>query len=238
MSDKRPTKAKLAEYYGTQSSGKISDVVESTKRAEKSESTSPISMDKISSPYDINSSSFDPELYSQKVIKEASLAQLMAQEGEVVRQIHSLDSDMQTLVYENYNKFIAATDTIKKMRVDFRDMEDEMDQLAEKMKSVTEKSNTINNSLKGKRHEVAKLSSTHALLKKLQFLFVLPAKLKSCIEDENWSVGVKFYVRAQRVLDQYQHVASFSGIKGDCDEIMLGMVSHKMSLITIFGHKH
>lgn len=221
MSENRPTRANLAEYYGTQVSGKISDVVESVKRVEKSGSASPINMEaKTSSPYDINNSSFDPELYSQKVIKEASLAQLMAQEGEVVRQIHSLDSDMQTLVYENYNKFIAATDTIKKMRVDFRDMEDEMDQLAEKMKSVTDKSNSINEALKGKRAKVAELSSTHALLKKLQFLFELPKKLKSCIEEENWALGVKFYVRAQRVLDQYQHVASFSGIKGDCDDIM------------------
>ena len=31
-------------------------------------------------------------------------------------EIKSLDSDMQTLVYENYNKFISATDTIKKVR--------------------------------------------------------------------------------------------------------------------------
>ena len=68
----------------------------------------------------------------------------MAQEGEIVRQIHSLDSDMQTLVYENYNKFISATDTIKQMRVDFRDMEGEMDQLAEKMKALTERSATVN----------------------------------------------------------------------------------------------
>ena len=30
-------------------------------------------------------------------------------------EIKSLDSDMQTLVYENYNKFISATDTIKKV---------------------------------------------------------------------------------------------------------------------------
>ena len=68
----------------------------------------------------------------------------MAQEGEIVRQIHSLDSDMQTLVYENYNKFISATDTIKQMRVDFRDMEEEMDQLAEKMKALTDRSSTVN----------------------------------------------------------------------------------------------
>jgi hypothetical protein len=102
-------------------------------------------------------------------------------------------------------------------------MEDEMDQLAEKMKSVTEKSNLINNALKGKRAQVAELSSTHALLKKLQFLFQLPAKLKSSIAEENWSDGVKFYVQAQKVLNQYQHVASFSGIKADCDEIMLAL---------------
>ena len=32
------------------------------------------------------------------------------------QQIKTLDSDMQTLVYENYNKFISATDTIRKMK--------------------------------------------------------------------------------------------------------------------------
>ena len=34
----------------------------------------------------------------------------------MVRDIKALDSDMQTLVYENYNKFISATDTIRKVR--------------------------------------------------------------------------------------------------------------------------
>ena len=31
-------------------------------------------------------------------------------------EIRSLDSEMQTLVYENYNKFISATDTIRKVK--------------------------------------------------------------------------------------------------------------------------
>lgn len=41
--------------------------------------------------------------------KESSLAELMDVEADMVRQIRALDSDMQTLVYENYNKFISAT---------------------------------------------------------------------------------------------------------------------------------
>lgn len=39
----------------------------------------------------------------------------MEHEQTLFKDIKSLDSDMQTLVYENYNKFINATDTIKKV---------------------------------------------------------------------------------------------------------------------------
>ena len=38
-------------------------------------------------PYDINAAGFDPDLFVAKLVKEASLSQLMAQEGEVIRQI-------------------------------------------------------------------------------------------------------------------------------------------------------
>ena len=47
--------------------------------------------------------------------QERSLTELMDKETEMVRHIKLLDSDMQTLVYENYNKFISATDTIRKV---------------------------------------------------------------------------------------------------------------------------
>lgn len=67
-------------------------------------------------PMNINSSSFDPETFLNKQIKEKSLAELMDLENEIVKEVRSLDSEMQTLVYENYNKFISATDTIRKVR--------------------------------------------------------------------------------------------------------------------------
>lgn len=43
------------------------------------------------------------------------MKQIMDHEIEIVRDIQALHSDMQTLVYENYNKFISATDTIRKV---------------------------------------------------------------------------------------------------------------------------
>ncbi|XP_059810854.1 vacuolar protein sorting-associated protein 51 homolog [Hypanus sabinus] len=60
-------------------------------------------------PADIDGAHFDPEVYLNKLRSESTLAELMDSETEMVKQIRALDSDMQTLVYENYNKFISAT---------------------------------------------------------------------------------------------------------------------------------
>ncbi|GCB85094.1 hypothetical protein scyTo_0025796, partial [Scyliorhinus torazame] len=76
----------------------------------------------------------------------------------MVKHIRSLDSDMQTLVYENYNKFISATDTIRKMKNDFKKMEDEMDCLATNMAAITEFSARISNTLQDQHQQITKLS--------------------------------------------------------------------------------
>lgn len=67
----------------------------------------------VSASCDINGPNFEPDAYLNRLIKERSLTELMDKEAEMVQHIKSLDSDMQTLVYENYNKFISATDTIR-----------------------------------------------------------------------------------------------------------------------------
>jgi len=45
---------------------------------------------------------------------------------EMSSEIKSLDSDMQMLVYENYNKFISATDTIRSMKCSVEEMDAKM----------------------------------------------------------------------------------------------------------------
>lgn len=71
----------------------------------------------------------------------------MDTEAAIVKDTQTLHSDMQTLVYENYNKFISATDTIRKMKTDFKKMETEMNLLVSKMTSITEFSGQITGTL-------------------------------------------------------------------------------------------
>ncbi|KAG7484756.1 hypothetical protein MATL_G00053500 [Megalops atlanticus] len=198
---KRRVHGMLKLYYGLNEEGK-SDQTESLD------------------PCDINGPHFDPEVYLNKLRKECSLAELMDQETCMVKQIRSLDSDMQTLVYENYNKFISATDTIRKMKNDFKKMEDEMDCLSTNMAAITEFSARISGTLQDQHAQITKLSGVHTLLRKLQFLFELPARLNKCLELQAYAQAVSSHRRARCVLQQYSHMPSFRGIQDDCHAIM------------------
>eukprot|EP00112_Aurelia_sp_Birch-Aquarium-sp1_P006498 Seg1716.21 transcript_id=Seg1716.21/GoldUCD/mRNA.D3Y31 product="Vacuolar protein sorting-associated protein 51" protein_id=Seg1716.21/GoldUCD/D3Y31 len=172
-------------------------------------------------PCDINGAHFQHEDYLEKMFKEKSLSELMDKETEIVKQIKSLDSDMQTLVYENYNKFISATDTIKKMKNDFHRMEDEMGKLDSTLSTVMDFSDKVSSALQEKREQISKLSGVHILLQKLQFLFELPSKLTKCMEMEQYSIAVRYYIKARDVLHRYKHMPSFQGIHSDCEAIVV-----------------
>jgi hypothetical protein len=47
-------------------------------------------------------------------VHKTDLEGLLKKHVEMAAEIKNLDSDMQMLVYENYNKFISATDTIRR----------------------------------------------------------------------------------------------------------------------------
>lgn len=80
-------------------------------------------------------------------LQDYSLKQIIDHEADIVKDTQLLHSEMQTLVYENYNKFISATDTIKKMKTDFKKMETEMNLLASNMDSITSFSEQISSTL-------------------------------------------------------------------------------------------
>lgn len=56
-------------------------------------------------------------LNAQDLLQTCGLNDLLKKDDQLIREIKELDTNMQMLVYENYNKFISATDTIRKMKV-------------------------------------------------------------------------------------------------------------------------
>lgn len=81
----------------------------------------------------LDSSAFNPDRHISHMIQTYSVERLMAEHKGMAKEIKNLDSDMQQLVYENYNKFIAATDTIRSMKSNVDSMETDIDQLRSNM---------------------------------------------------------------------------------------------------------
>ena len=71
------------------------------------------------------------------MLKAKSLPELVQRSNELSTEIKELDSDMQMLVYENYNKFISATETIQDMKTKVDGMEGEMGRLATAVSEIT-----------------------------------------------------------------------------------------------------
>lgn len=191
--------------------------MDSNKSAPASQnSTFPSSYD----PTNIDSPGFDPDLHVTKLLRESRLTQLIDKEQLLTKQIKTLDNEMQTLVYENYNKFISATDTIRQMKKDFKTMEDEMTHLISTMTAINNSNHQIHQTLDPRRQEIRKLTSIHLLLQKLQYLFQLPAKLKEYADENQYELAVNTYTKALKALQKYEHIPSFNHIQKTCIETM------------------
>lgn len=174
-------------------------------------------------PTNIDSPGFDPDSYVKKLLQESRLNQLIDKEQLLTKQIKTLDNEMQTLVYENYNKFISATDTIRQMKKDFKTMEDEMTHLILTMNTINSNNHQIHLTLDSRRQEIRKLTSIHLLLQKLQYLFQLPTKLKEYADDNQYELAVNTYTRALKALQKYEHIPSFNTIQQTCKETMVNI---------------
>eukprot|EP01112_Ceratiomyxa_fruticulosa_P012023 TRINITY_DN3309_c0_g1_i1.p1 TRINITY_DN3309_c0_g1~~TRINITY_DN3309_c0_g1_i1.p1 ORF type:complete len:795 (-),score=178.23 TRINITY_DN3309_c0_g1_i1:42-2426(-) len=178
------------------------------------------SLDNNNDPTDIDSPAFDATKHFEHLLKTCSLQDLIAKDNEMVTKIKTLDGDMKTLVYENYNKFISATDTIRKMKSNVESMEEEMARLSKNMETITNCSDKIDSVLAPRRDKIEQLSGIHRLLQKLQFLVTLPGRLQRCVDMESYAQAVKYFTFTSGILKQCSHIPSFGHIYGECTKIM------------------
>ncbi|KAG9457884.1 hypothetical protein H6P81_002392 [Aristolochia fimbriata] len=174
---------------------------------------------KSASPDAINSPSFDPDLFMNFLVQKSNLEGLLQKHVEMAAEIKNLDTDLQMLVYENYNKFISATDTIKRMKNNIVGMEANMEHLLEKIVSVQSRSDGVNTSLFEKREHIEKLHRTRNLLRKVQFIYDLPSRLQKCIKSEAYADAVRFFTGATPIFEAYGD-SSFQDCKRQSEEVM------------------
>ena len=131
---------------------------------------------------DLDSSAFDVDRWVKRALKKQQLSALLRKDAELTSEIRSIDSDMKMLVHENYNKFITASGTIKKMSADVEGMETKVGKLVADMEVLTASAAAVEKNLESRRAEISKLMGVRRLLKRLEFLFDLPLRLRRSVE--------------------------------------------------------
>lgn len=102
----------------------------------------------------------------------------------------------------------------------FDKMEHELNLLSQNMQLITDKSNEIAKNLGGKRDELTRMSSTHFLLNKIQFILELPSKMAALIKQNKLVEAVDDYIQAKHALDLYSHFPSIKNIQIECTEML------------------
>ncbi|KAL7753221.1 hypothetical protein RI367_000996 [Sorochytrium milnesiophthora] len=207
----RRSKRLLKDYYGIAAAA---DTI-----APLTEEDAPLAPKK-NDPLDLDSDAFEVDRYCKLIWNEKHLPGLLKRDNELITEMKELDGDMKTLVYENYTKFINASDTIHKMKLDVDDMEIEMNKLKENVRSITASAQNIHQGMAERKQRIRQLRGVSQLLQKLHFIFELPTRLRAALPSvQQYPQAVKYYATTASLLRHYAHVSIFKKIAEECDVI-------------------
>ena len=119
---------------------------------------------------DIDSPHFQARAFYEESLQTDSLPKLLAKEQSLVSEIQSFDSDLQTLVYDNYSKFLGASDTVDSLSESISTMTDKMNHLRDNLTGVAKHSEEIGADLEPNRQKIQRLVGISRLLERVEFI--------------------------------------------------------------------
>ncbi|KAJ1815308.1 hypothetical protein LPJ60_005759, partial [Coemansia sp. RSA 2675] len=155
-----------------------------------------------------------------RALLEQGVSELLATDIKLVGQVRQIDGDMKTMVYENYSKFISATETIGKMKADADFMDAEMERLSRRVNDISLRTDSVNAHFAQRRTAIARLNEEHRTLKRLQFLFDLPDELNRYISKAQFVEAARVWARTLPLLEHYRQLGVFAEVEKDGKEIM------------------
>jgi len=188
---------------------------------------------------DLDSPNFNPETHTLSHIAHSSAHTLLETNERLALDIRTLDSTMQTLVYENYSKFIDATDAIKSIGTNVTNAgESGLDRLNVGMERVAQASARSDQLLRASREAVAEKLRIQRLLTRLDALLCLPKTLRCDIAEKRHRKAVKSYKSATEILGR--HSAGFESlrsIEAECGDILQELAEDLKKKLLWWGHQ-
>jgi len=178
----------------------------------------------------LNSSAFDAHNHTQSLLMTCDTENLLQHNETLSMNVRHLDSTMQTLVYENYSKFIDATDAV-------RSINQSVDQsaiqglftLQNSIQSIQSSNFRLNQQVHPLRQAVAEKLEIKHHLERLKDLLHLPQSLQQCVQSQNYRTAMTRHAQAVLILSQHSNgLESLLKIEQECQDIMKTLIKNLM----------
>ncbi|GBM55922.1 Vacuolar protein sorting-associated protein 51 [Araneus ventricosus] len=156
-------------------------------------------------PYDMDREEFNPDLCMLRFAEDCSLQQILSRRNHLDMEIKGIAAGIQNMLYDNYTKFITASEVISKIKNDFEKMDDDIRSLGAKMNSIENLSSQIVENLQPTKDKRQRLIKSKESVAKLALLVNLIPKLREYTEQGYFIAAAKHYLKAKHLLTQHQN---------------------------------
>jgi hypothetical protein len=168
---------------------------------------------------------FDPESYVQHLLSAEGLEGVLRVEAGLLSDIRSLDGEKKALVYDNYSKLIAATDTIRSMREKMDPMTPTTSTLTPAIGHIAETASSLTEGLRRSLGEPAVEARTKAMATKNQqdvvrWVLAAPQRIRDKMDAGDEDDARDDWSRVSAVLKQWQTVKGADAVRRACLEAL------------------
>lgn len=168
----------------------------------------------------IDRQGFDASQSFDDLVAVGSVADVLRRANEVNAQVNDLDGDMNMVIYENYSKFIRATEVTGLVKSSVNGLEPDMDRLESSFVQIAEHQRKVDEKVSGRAREIELLLKRQRVCKKLQLLFELPTTLQRCLDRGAYNKACEAYSKCVRFLRQHKEVNTFRAVLEDVEHQM------------------
>ncbi|KAJ9647064.1 hypothetical protein H2199_002050 [Coniosporium tulheliwenetii] len=180
---------------------------------------------------ELDKEGFDAAKYVEDVLATQGLEGVLKVEAGLLSDIRNLDGERKALVYDNYSKLIAATDTIGKMRTNMDPLTPATSTLAPAIAHIAETATALSTSLSNRttakglgesavRSDGAKDAAKEKRRQTVRWVLDAPKRLRSLVKEGKNEAAEAEWDDVRRLLDKWKGVQGVDEVRARCEAVL------------------